>query len=106
MAKGDRVVSLSTMVYGGQIVDKGQVIELRELRNDEALVRQGKLTPASRGKRGLYECGVCGAFFVNEGARNVHGNRRHAAEKAATLVAERERIATAEKVDTAVAVDA
>lgn len=105
MAKGDRVASLSTMIYGGQTVDKGQVIELQGLRNDEALVRQGKLNPVPRQRKKFFACGECGAKFINEGARNVHGDRRHAAAIAAALVAERAKMAAAAKVDSAMAVE-
>ena len=62
--------------YGGQKHDRGQLIELCGLPNDEALDRLGYVADVPRDTT-LKECGVCGAKFIDESSRNGHAERRH-----------------------------
>jgi len=76
MAIGDKVYATRPMVYGGTHLDSRQVTELLGLRNDELLLDMGRLVPVSDGAE-LKECGKCGAEFLDESARRIHGNKRH-----------------------------
>lgn len=62
--------------YNGQDLDRGQVLTLAGLVNDEKLVRLGYV-----GELGLkaetFRCAVCGAEFVGTGERTGHGDKRH-----------------------------
>jgi hypothetical protein len=89
MAIGDKVFATKPFGYNGQTLDPRQVVELAGCRNDEKLVRMGYFNPMPKGKVETFKCGVCGAIFVTEGDRFIHGNRRHggATEKPAELEA-------------------
>lgn len=58
------------------VLDRGQVVELRGHVNDAKLVRVHYLAPCHPGQE-LVQCGNCGALFIDEHARYVHGERRH-----------------------------
>jgi len=76
MAIGDVVYAAAPMVYGGTTLDAKQVIELRGLKLDVLLLKQKRFVPTPKdGKR--VECGECGAVFLDETARRIHGNNRH-----------------------------
>ena len=76
MAIGDKVYPDRPMVYGGRHLDARQVTELLGLRNDELLQKMGRLVPVPGGAE-MFKCGECGAEFVDEVARGIHGNNRH-----------------------------
>jgi len=57
-------------------VDRGQVIALVGVRNDEKLVRLGYITRLEGSPR-LAECGVCGDMFIDEQTREEHGTKTH-----------------------------
>lgn len=63
--------------YGDKQVDRGQVLELLGLRNDEKLIRLGFVLELRRGEH-ICPCGVCGAQFVGDNELNAHGAMRHA----------------------------
>ena len=58
------------------VLDMDQVFSLRGEKNDERLVRLGFVATVSP-RAPIVECGVCGAKFITEGARESHGRRRH-----------------------------
>lgn len=58
-------------------VDRGQVLELEGLVNDEKLVRLGYVSLINK-RATIVECGKCGAQFVTDEALNTHGRDRHA----------------------------
>lgn len=63
--------------YGSHdVLDRGQVIILERLANDEKLVRLGYLEPLSENVE-TYTCAECGAEFIGEPERRGHGDRRH-----------------------------
>lgn len=72
----NQVFSTKTMQYGGQWVDRRQVIELKGLRNDDGLLRHKQLVPVPGGHKTV-TCGECGAIFMEDATREVHGNLRH-----------------------------
>lgn len=74
MAK--RVYARRPHQYGGKELDRGQVIELSDLRNDEKLIRLGYLAEVPKNTT-LKECGECGEKFVDEDCRNGHCKDRH-----------------------------
>jgi len=57
-------------------VDRGQLLELEGLVNDEKLVRLGYVSSASKGIA-IVQCGKCGAKFVTDEALASHGRERH-----------------------------
>jgi hypothetical protein len=81
MSIGDKVYASKSFGYAGEQLDQRQVIELKGLRNDEKLLRHGLFKPLPDENTELYECGRCGAKFLTEDARTVHGVKRHAGEK-------------------------
>ena len=62
--------------YGDGMLDAGQVVELGGFINDEKLVRLGYLEKV-KGKVAPLECRVCPSKFLDDGARQRHGNRTH-----------------------------
>jgi hypothetical protein len=64
------------MVYGGKTVDRRQVVELKGLRNDDGLLRHEQLVLVPKGHE-FVKCGECGAEFMEEATRTVHGDLRH-----------------------------
>lgn len=77
-----------SMEYGnpGRPVDRGQVIELEGMKNDEALVRLGYVSLANE-RAVLVSCGKCGAKFQTDQALAAHGSYRHST---ATLTPQQE----------------
>ncbi len=75
------VFALREFVYDDETgtVDQGQVIELRGHRNDGKLLKVRYLAPCHPGDE-LVQCGACGKYFVDDAARESHGDRRHAFE--------------------------
>ena len=63
--------------YNGQPVDRGQIIDLVGLPNDEKLIRLGYIVETKEKSPTVLECGECGALFLEDAARNSHGRRRH-----------------------------
>jgi hypothetical protein len=76
MSEGDMVETRRSFNYGGEDLDRGQVIELKGLTGDAALVRQERFVAFSENEQ-TFQCGTCGARFSSEGAREMHGNNRH-----------------------------
>lgn len=74
MAK--RFVTRRPFDYGPEQWDRGQLVELAGLCNDEKLLRLGYLKEYTGTGRGS-ECGVCSARFVDEQTRGAHGEKRH-----------------------------
>ena len=62
--------------YGGEDVDRGQVLRLRQLLNDKLLVDLGYIEEVST-EVTRYPCRGCGAEFVDMGMRDQHGRFRH-----------------------------
>jgi hypothetical protein len=60
-------------------LDRGQVVELRGHVNDAKLLNLRYLAPCTPGQE-LLQCGVCGRLFIDDVARTIHGDRRHAYE--------------------------
>ena len=60
-------------------VERGQVIKLAGVRNDEPMVRMQYFAPVAKGTR-LKECGTCGKLFISETARDNHGRLWHGFE--------------------------
>lgn len=76
-------VARRSMTYGhgaGEPVDRGQVIALQGLVNDEKLVRLGYVSRADRGVS-VVGCGICGAKFTTDEALSAHGRDRHPTER-------------------------
>lgn len=65
--------------YAGQALDRGQVVTLVGVRNDEALVRLGYLRKYEGNKRDLVECAVGGEKFISHDTRIAHHEKRHVA---------------------------
>lgn len=69
-----------SLTYGhgaGKPVDRGQVIELQGMINDEKLVRLGYVALAPK-HASIVQCGTCGAEFITDEGLNSHGRSRHA----------------------------
>jgi hypothetical protein len=68
------------MTYGRngeeQRLDRGQILTLSGLINDEKLVRLGYVALVSKGVA-IVECGKCGAKFATDGGLASHGRERH-----------------------------
>lgn len=64
--------------YGGVEYDRGQVLELGGLINDEKLVRLGYVAPLEERAK-TYPCRECGKEFVEMPMRDAHGDKRHIA---------------------------
>lgn len=65
--------------YGGRQLDRGQVIELAGLVNDQKLILARYLLECPPGQE-TATCAHCGAEFVSVGYRRAHGDLRHAFE--------------------------
>lgn len=73
----DRVWARRPLTYCGKMLDRGQVLDLTGAVNDERLTRLGYLEVIKSRTAKTFECGVCGAQFVDEGMRTGHGEKRH-----------------------------
>ena len=62
--------------YNGQQLDRGQVFEMANARNDERLELLGYLKPLEKGTQ-LHTCAECGAEFTGIQERTAHGRKRH-----------------------------
>lgn len=62
--------------YAGLPRFRGQVIKLAGLRNDEKLVRLGYVQACPVGND-TWECGQCGARFIDMGSRDGHVKDQH-----------------------------
>jgi hypothetical protein len=73
--------------YANLPADRGRLLELSGARNDEKLVRLGFLEPFTKKAklRELPMCGVCGAYFAEEGFLTTHGDLHHARHAAEPL---------------------
>jgi hypothetical protein len=63
--------------YAGQDLDRGQIVELQGMVNDEKLLRLGYISKVQEKSPRILECGECGAKFLDDSARLAHGRRRH-----------------------------
>lgn len=62
--------------YGGEDLDRGQIVGFQNLVNDEQLIRLGyvlSLLP----KDVPLACRYCAATFIDENTRTAHGAKRH-----------------------------
>ena len=59
-------------------LDRGQLLELEGLINDEKLVRLGYVAQANK-RATIVQCGTCGAEFVTDEGLMSHGRERHTA---------------------------
>ena len=73
---GKRVWARRPFQYQEMDLDRGQLFELRGAPNDEKLERLGYVAALEKGTE-TYECGECGAKFVDMGMRSGHGQKRH-----------------------------
>lgn len=71
------VARWDNFAYLDQQLDRGQIVELRNARNDEKLLRLGYIAAINDRKPTVLECGECGAKFLEDAARDAHGRRRH-----------------------------
>ena len=76
MAKREEHWAKRPFGYCGQELDRGQVFEFTGARNDEKLKRLGYVNEVPKGAT-LHECRSCGARFVDEHMRDLHGRQRH-----------------------------
>jgi len=70
------VVTTKAFSYGGGELDAGQVVRLKGFVNDDKLLRFGYFRLPTEDD-GRCECGECGAVFIADNYRTVHGNKRH-----------------------------
>ena len=63
--------------YGPKQLDRGLVIRLVGMTNDEKLIRLGFLNPLG-GEVETSECGKCNSEFLDSGTRDAHVRRTHA----------------------------
>lgn len=68
--------SKRTFGYGGQQLDRGQVLKLKQLPNDRLLVDLGYVSLVPKGAA-RYPCRLCGAEFLDMKMRDAHGKTRH-----------------------------
>lgn len=95
-----RYYARRTMTYGpgaGQPLDRGQLLELTGMVNDEKLIRLGYVAQAPK-RASIVSCGVCGAEFITDEGLASHGRERHA-EKRLTPRAEDERAERRERIE-------
>jgi hypothetical protein len=72
------IPGLGFFTYHGTNYDRGQLMPLVGGPRDEQLVRMGYVQPAAKEEAYLQaQCGVCGAWFLNEQFREAHGRLRH-----------------------------
>ena len=78
-----------SMTYGRngeeQQLDRGQILTLGGLINDEKLVRLGYVALVSKGVA-IVECGKCGAKFATDEGLASHGRERHRSTKADDVI--------------------
>lgn len=69
-----------SMTYGRpgseKQVDRGQLLELQGMINDEKLVRLGYVAAAPK-RATVVQCGICGAEFITDEGLASHGRERH-----------------------------
>ena len=69
-----------SMTYGpagGEMqLDRNQLFQLQDMKNDEKLIRLAYIAKASKGIA-VVECGKCGAKFTTDEALSSHGRDRH-----------------------------
>lgn len=95
-----RYYARRSMTYGpgaGQPLDRGQLLELQGMINDEKLVRLGYVAQASK-RATVVTCGTCGAEFITDEALANHGRERHA-PRPLTPRAEDERLERRERME-------
>lgn len=70
------VVTTRQFEYGGEELDRGQVVRLKGFRNDDKLLGLGyfRLPTEDDGRK---VCAECGAVFIADNLRTVHGSNRH-----------------------------
>jgi transcription elongation factor Elf1 len=75
----DLYVARRSMEYGpmSEQYDRGQLLELVGMVNDEKLVRLGYVSAASKGIA-VVQCKYCGAKFTTDESLVSHGRDRHA----------------------------
>ena len=61
-------------------LDRGQMIQLEGLVNDEKLVRLGYVALAPK-RATVVQCGTCGAEFMTDQGLGFHGRERHAKQQ-------------------------
>lgn len=72
-----RVMVKIPMGYGRIThADRGQIIELEGMPNDDRLLKLGYVTKIGT-KDETYECSECGAPFASMGYRSAHAMMRH-----------------------------
>lgn len=95
-------VARRSMEYGRpgseKRIDRGQLIELEGLVNDEKLVRLGYLSLANK-RATVVSCGKCGAQFVTDEALATHGRDRHAPARELTPQEEDQRAESKHKLE-------
>jgi hypothetical protein len=73
-----------SMTYGRpgseKQVDRGQLLELQGMINDEKLVRLGYVAAAPK-RATVVQCGTCGAEFITDEGLAAHGRERHATKR-------------------------
>jgi hypothetical protein len=79
-------------------IDRGQVLELEGLVNDEKLVRLGYVSLINK-RATIVTCGKCGAQFVTDEALATHGRDRHAPPRQLTPQEEDQRVEARHKLE-------
>jgi len=78
-----------SMTYGRngeeQRLDRGQILTLSGLINDEKLVRLGYVALVSKGVA-IVECGKCGAKFATDEGLASHGRERHRSAQSDVII--------------------
>lgn len=80
MAESQMYYARRSMTYGRpggeKQYDRGQLLDLQGLINDEKLIRLGYLATAPK-RATVVQCGVCGAEFITDEGLASHGRERH-----------------------------
>ena len=79
MAKSVEYFATRTFFYGpgnGTLHDRGQIVDLCGMKNDEKLIRLRYVTETNP-RASIVQCGHCGSRFVTDEALNTHGRERH-----------------------------
>jgi hypothetical protein len=78
------IPGLGFFTYHGVNYDRGQLMALIGGPRDEQLQRMGYVQPAPPEEKHLHaQCGSCGAWFLTEQFRDMHGRQRHSERFAA-----------------------